>query len=284
MSSDYPSDQHPDEEKLSDPKFHLSNTEIVSYPENDGTLGMSAPMVAMLKHQVPGLCQAIQITNGSQKKNFDLESEDENSDVSDVDEKVLEDEYIYRQQNPDGFLSMDVLRAQLKEHKKNQKKWAIQSRKDAKNPLYNDFSKEMKENEHGMIGVVTNFDYGGFSFSAELEAIMQERGTLTCACYIKRTNKVLVEALIEEEASENHTDHKLVINWIDKKYFKGPGFWSISEYDGSEGIVIDDRAYNLWEKEQMFNTFISKGREVIGSSGSSDQKLVILNQMFSEFK
>jgi hypothetical protein len=140
------------------------------------------------------------------------------------------------------------------ESKSSEELWKIQMEKEKTDPLYNDFATDVME-KHGKIGVAINFCFGGFGFSKELSQAMVERGVVTQDYYIKRTNKILIELLDEGKVSSKENGSDVRVQWVDKKYFQGPGFWKIEEYDGCERVDVDERAYDLWVKEQLFQDF-----------------------------
>jgi hypothetical protein len=160
--------------------------------------------------------------------------------------------------------------------------WKIRMEKEQTDPLYNDFTTDVME-KHGEIGVAVNSCYGGFGFSKELSQAMVERGVVTQDYYIKRTNKILIELLDEGKVSSKRNSSDVRVQWVDKKYFQGPGFWKIEEYDGCERVDVDERAYDLWVKEQSFQDFFKKGLNILASNGTTNGKKVThLKNLFEQ--
>ena len=122
---------------------------------------------------------------------------------------------------------------------------------------------EKLENEimekDGKIGIVINESYGGFGINDNAIHELNARGfriskkgygdrpQVTFSRGIKRTCKELIK-LIEEGKDVNEEYAHLGVEYIDKKYFLGPGFWVIEEYDGKESIDIDDFAFDMWDR------------------------------------
>lgn len=146
------------------------------------------------------------------------------------------------------------------------------------NSKYIDLSTEVMEKE-GKIGIAVSISYGAFFFSDELAAALAQRGVVTVATFIRRTNKVLIDILNEGKIAN---DMKIGIAWIDKKYFEGPGFWTIDEYNGVERIIVDTSAYDLWQRSQAFNAFLMQGREILASEQDLKQKIEQITKLFAE--
>jgi hypothetical protein len=135
----------------------------------------------------------------------------------------------------------------------------------------------------GCFAVVINDCYGGFSISKEGMKALMERGIQNkCDFELDRTDRTLIELIQEGKVQMNGKHTNLQIEWIEEKYLEG--FWDIKEYDGTEEIVVDDRAYNLWKKQQYFDNFYKKGLEVINSVQNNDDKIEILRNLFTEIK
>lgn len=144
-----------------------------------------------------------------------------------------------------------------------------------------DNSTEVVE-KNGKIGLVINVCFGDFDFSKEGKTALIERGVKTHPDYIKRTNKILINLIEEGKVQMNNLYSSLQIEYIDKKYFDGEGFWKINEYDGWEDIEIDYRAYNLWKKEQAFETFRIKIGQILDAGQDSDEKIKHLRSLLGE--
>lgn len=148
-----------------------------------------------------------------------------------------------------------------------------------KDPRYNDFTTDVMEKE-GKIGIAISGSYGGFGFSDTLTQALAERGIVTEAHFIRRTNKVLISLISEGKIEPNSQDPQ--ISWINKEYFDGPGFWEIDGYDGAERIVIDKRGYNLWRENETLRKeterlkdILTRASAILESHGTQSRKKII---------
>lgn len=129
---------------------------------------------------------------------------------------------------------------------------------------HQDHSTEMME-KNGKIGIVLNQGNGGYCFPEALDDELKKRGVRVYANTIKPTNKQLIE-IIEEGLIDVNIHHpedaQMRVEYIDKKYFDGPGFWEIRKskesYETSDELHIDHRAYDLWTTVQDLRAFRSK--------------------------
>jgi hypothetical protein len=136
----------------------------------------------------------------------------------------------------------------------------------------NILSKPIKENT---IGVAVNKCYGGFSLSEKAVEILRTRlGDPKIQSYsfedsdgkFSRHNPVLIEVINELGEEADGPFAKIVVVYIEEKY---KGFYSISEYDGMEGVKINYNKFSNAEIKQILysedddSTKIQKMKEII---------------------
>lgn len=131
----------------------------------------------------------------------------------------------------------------------------------------------------GKIGIVINNCYGGFSISERGINILTEKGfrfkkpIRIGSSSLKRTCKSLIEMLESEQSIDVSGEYaSLGVEYIDKKYTEGPGFWHINEYDGLEDIVIDDSRYEMWVTLRSLDQMHDKIKQIIGSDVPENEK------------
>jgi hypothetical protein len=135
-----------------------------------------------------------------------------------------------------------------------------------------------KPTEEHTIGVAVNRCYGGFSLSEKAVEMLRTRlgdpkikSYSFDSCYdgddgYCRHHPVLIEVINElgEEADGSFAEIEIV--YIEEKY---KGFYSISEYDGMEGIKINYNKFANHEIKQILysedddSTKIQKMKEII---------------------
>lgn len=131
----------------------------------------------------------------------------------------------------------------------------------------------------GQIGIVINACYGGYGISEKGKIALSDRGVKVVSYCIKRTNKVLIELIEEGKINMSGDYSKLRVKYIDKKYFDGPGFWKISEYDGSEHIEIDERGHDLWKQQQIAKSFYIQVGQILDGDQHNNEKIQQLKSL-----
>ncbi len=178
---------------------------------------------------------------------------------------TLVDDTIFLDAGPDSEIKLTKTIQSTNAHIFN-----IMSTVSAEDKLINDKMENLIMEKDGKIGVVINESYGGFSISDNAINELNARGFRISKMKfghkrIKRTCKELIK-LIEEGIDVNGEYAHLGVEYIDKKYFDGPGFWNISEYDGKENIDIDDIRYEIWHGLRSLVQFHNNIKHILNQS------------------
>jgi hypothetical protein len=122
-----------------------------------------------------------------------------------------------------------------------------------------------KPTEEHTIGVAVNRCYGGFSLSEKAVEILRTRiGDPNIKCYsfdssqkYPRHHPILIEVIKELGEEADGCFSEIVIEYIEEIY---KDFYSISEYDGMEGVNIN---FNRFRNEQLKNILYSEETDSI---------------------
>lgn len=130
--------------------------------------------------------------------------------------------------------------------------------------------------KEGKIGIMTNVCYGGFGISEEGKAVLKERKVKYINKYydVVRTCRQVIELIEEQKVNMVRSFSKIYVQYIDKKYFDGPGFWRIDEYDGSERLVIDEKGYEIWRKKQSSEELHKKIFDILNEKNYDDSEKI----------
>ena len=90
---------------------------------------------------------------------------------------------------------------------------------------------------NGLIGVVINTCYGGFSYSQKASVIINvdDEDLAECGWEHDRQDWKLVKAICMLGSKANGQCAQLKVKWIEAKY---QNYYEIDEYDGSESLII----------------------------------------------
>ncbi len=149
---------------------------------------------------------------------------------------------------------------------------------------------EMLENEimekDGKIGIVINNCYGGFGVSIQGFNALKSKGFRFTkpkrSNSIKRTCKKLIELLEDGVENINGDYANLKVEYIEKKYTNGSGFWTIDEYDGKEYIVIDENGYEMWSNLRSLYQIHNEIKKIIESNLSDCIKYTKIQTIYQD--